>query len=269
MNAQPILLVRYDAACRALAEARTVDEVKHIRDKAEAMKAYARQAKNKELESDAWEIRTRAERRLGELIVLQKETVGLAKGGQPYQATPTKSEAVDRTPTLAEVGIDHKLSSWAQQVASIPEDGFEAAIAEGREAVAEGREKATQALFGRVVGMPAFSVDDVQATVGEVRDPIHVDARQPHELKRAINGPEDFIATLKGYRLQAGLSQAEVDAGSGRDGWNYYSKQEIAMRRMITDEAWTTLASLRVTLILVPIADTIRTDLCPCCRQRV
>jgi hypothetical protein len=37
-------LARYDAACRAVAEARTVDDVQEIAAHAEAMRAYARQA---------------------------------------------------------------------------------------------------------------------------------------------------------------------------------------------------------------------------------
>lgn len=73
-------LVRYDQACQALAKAKSVDEAKDLRDKSEAMRAYARQANNKQLEVDAAEIRLRAERRLGELIQTQKETVGLNRG---------------------------------------------------------------------------------------------------------------------------------------------------------------------------------------------
>ena len=58
---------------------RVFDEVKDIRDRAEALHVYARQAKNKQLEIDASEIRFRAERRV-EMMVEQRETVGLAQG---------------------------------------------------------------------------------------------------------------------------------------------------------------------------------------------
>jgi hypothetical protein len=77
-------LARYDAACRAVAECRSIDEAKDLRDQAEAIRVYAHQAKNRDMEIDAAEIRIRAERRLGELIAAQKASVGLARGGQPY-----------------------------------------------------------------------------------------------------------------------------------------------------------------------------------------
>ena len=73
-------LIKYDAACRAIAAARTADEAKGIRDRAEAMRAYARQARNKQLEVDAAEIRIRAERRLGQILAAQK-TLPREQGG--------------------------------------------------------------------------------------------------------------------------------------------------------------------------------------------
>jgi N6-adenosine-specific RNA methylase IME4 len=117
-------LVRYEAACRAVAEAKTTDEVVSISHNADAMRLYARQANNKQLEIDAAEIRIRAERRLGELIVAQKETVGLARGGQPYQSATCSTKEQVETPTLAEVGIDRKLSMRAQKLASMPSGDF-------------------------------------------------------------------------------------------------------------------------------------------------
>jgi hypothetical protein len=75
-------LIIYDAACRALAEAVAVDEVKAIRDEAAQIAAAARVANNHQAEADAVAIRMRATRRLGQLMQAQKESVGLATGGE-------------------------------------------------------------------------------------------------------------------------------------------------------------------------------------------
>ncbi len=91
----------------------------------QAMRVYARQARNKNLEVDAAEIRLRAERRLGELIAAQKATVGLNTGragkGRPRLGGSLSEPPKDSIPTLAEAGIDKKLSSRAQELAAVPQ----------------------------------------------------------------------------------------------------------------------------------------------------
>ena len=123
-------LVRYDAACRALAEARSVDEVKDIRDKAVAMACYARQAKNRDLEADAVEIRMRATRRLDQLRQAQKETIGLNTGAKGIGTS--KGVRVNEKPTLASQGIDKNLAQQARVLGKLSDEGFEEAVTEAR-----------------------------------------------------------------------------------------------------------------------------------------
>ena len=128
-------LVRYDAACRALAGARQVDEVKDIRDVAVAMAAYARQAKNRELEADAVEIRMRATRKLDQLRQAQKETVGLASGGDAIKVARGIQNPEQR-PTLESQGIDKNLAKQVRALGALSPERFEQAVVDARSATA-------------------------------------------------------------------------------------------------------------------------------------
>ena len=127
-------LARYTAACRALAEARSVDEVKDIRDQAVAMAAYAKQAKNRDLEADAVEIRLRATRKLDELRQAQAATVGLANGGDAAKARVGAQPELLR-PTLASQGIDKNLAHQARVLGAMDADAFERKVADARGSV--------------------------------------------------------------------------------------------------------------------------------------
>ncbi len=112
-------LVKYETARRALAEARSIDEVKDIRDKAKAMSDYARQAGDMEFLFWAIEIKLRAERRGGELLTEMKE-LGLRRSGYGDQ----KAESNDTIPLLADFGITPDQSSNWQREATVPEDEY-------------------------------------------------------------------------------------------------------------------------------------------------
>lgn len=122
-------LANYDAGRRALQLASKHDEVRAIRDKAEALAAYARQAKDDELLSWVTEIKVRAERRAGELIVQQQAAGELAKQGKPTK--------MSNASTLTDAGISRDDSSRWQKMAAIPEQAFENAIATAKETIGE------------------------------------------------------------------------------------------------------------------------------------
>ncbi|TPN69767.1 hypothetical protein FJ980_32865, partial [Mesorhizobium sp. B1-1-5] len=124
----PSALVRYDAAVRALAEAKSVDEVKDLRDKAEAMRAYARQAKNKDLEADAAEIRIRAERRLGELIAEMRDVTPIARPVPPKPPAPPSAQITGPAETIdpdtGEITIDAVAEGLDADTADVIDDGM-------------------------------------------------------------------------------------------------------------------------------------------------
>lgn len=105
-------LMHFNKAKRELALATKIDEVKEIRDRAEALRVYIKQAKEGLImQNQCAEIKIRAERRGGELLMEQIPH----KGGKPSQGvTVTK-----------DFGITRMQSSRWQQIASVPEEKFE------------------------------------------------------------------------------------------------------------------------------------------------
>ena len=118
-------LTYFNAAKSALIQAKNIDEVKDIRDKAEAMRAYVKQAgDSSEMQNMCAEIKLRAERRLGEMLGETEKNPG---------GRPTKNLSHDTTginPTLPEMGITRDQSSRWQSIAQLPEETFEEYLAE-------------------------------------------------------------------------------------------------------------------------------------------
>jgi len=108
--------VLLDEARQALERAATVDEVKDIRDKAEALRLYTRQAGlGLEMQNRCAEIKLRAERRAGEIL----------------DADPDLGPG--KTARLAVLGLNAQQSSRWQRIAQVPEPTFERYIADALE----------------------------------------------------------------------------------------------------------------------------------------
>jgi hypothetical protein len=107
-------LILYDAARHALAEARRVDEVRDIRNRAEAMQMYARMSQDTQLLEDATKIRLRAERRAGELLAEMPKAIGARGSGSNQHQVRSPVATAPATETLAELRITKTQSSMAK-----------------------------------------------------------------------------------------------------------------------------------------------------------
>jgi len=114
----------------ALEAASSVDEVKDIRDKAQAMAAYARQAKDTALVEWATEIKVRAERRAGELLRDMAEKGERDPGGRGRIESRPATQ-------LADLGVSRDQSARWQKLASVPEQQFEEAVQAAKEVAGE------------------------------------------------------------------------------------------------------------------------------------
>lgn len=138
-------LARLSAATTALAEARTLDDVKHILDIAEAARTYARAAKlGLEAANYAAEIKLRAERKAGELLAQLERNHGGDRRSETFSMLQPETLKSEYAEVLQENDINRVTAHRWQTVASVPEEIFEQHLAETK---AEGDELSTAGLL--------------------------------------------------------------------------------------------------------------------------
>lgn len=133
-------LVKLERATQMLAEAKTMDDILHIADIAEAAKTYAKAAKlGLDAQNKAAEIAILARRKAGEyLSQLERD-----KPFPGSSTTPNVGNGSQYTKTLEESGITTQDASRWMQVASVPEEQFKEYIEDTKDS---GRELTTSAV---------------------------------------------------------------------------------------------------------------------------
>jgi hypothetical protein len=171
-TAHPLCI--FEDARREIADAETADEVKRILALATGLATAARNATDREMEAEAEVLKFEAERKLGQLMQAQKETVGLNKGGRPK--TGFVENPVSSKPTLAEAGINKNLAQRARTAAAMPASDFEVAKESKRKSITV--KPKTQPRKRKTTAQVASSLADlcvetvrktIERTIGEMR----------------------------------------------------------------------------------------------------
>jgi hypothetical protein len=125
------VMVHFEAAKRALAEARSIDEVKQVRDQAEALRLYVKQqGECLQMANDICEIKLRAERKAGEMLAAMPK-----HNGDPRLHDATR---------LQDLGIEKTQSHRWQLEAKVSEEDFERLVEETN---AQGEELTSRSLL--------------------------------------------------------------------------------------------------------------------------
>jgi N6-adenosine-specific RNA methylase IME4 len=207
-----MMLMAYDRARAALAAATSVTEVLAFVDQVAFIKLHAKQIQDRALLADATEFQMRAERQLGELLALARESGELAdRGRRPVD--PDKPAPA----TLKEIGVERKLSSKAQRAAGLDAETFESAIAGARDKIRSGK---------------ALLVDPVQDTI---RSTNLAGIRAAHAARTVNGGCVEDLGTL--VRQGRTFKSAGMDpqwkfltrsaAGDGRSANVHYKTEEV------------------------------------------
>jgi hypothetical protein len=123
-------LVSYDRARSELEKAYRLEDVKKIRVGAEALRAVAKVANDRDMQNWAAEIRFRAEVRAGELLAEMEKNRGTRGNfhGRDGSGAPVKVAPEETLQTLKDLGITYNQSSRWQALAAVSEEVREEAI---------------------------------------------------------------------------------------------------------------------------------------------
>jgi N6-adenosine-specific RNA methylase IME4 len=219
-------LARYDAACAALAAAVKADEVMAVRLEARAIEAVAKVAKNLDLEIQAHQLRTRAEVRLGEMMLEAEEKGYLARrGGQPK----ARDEGSDSEPSirakLREIGVDKKLSARAKRLGGIGQQAVEVMLTRMRaESIKRGR-IASDIIANELAGRSAESRRALARELSEASKPL-----SPSGQKVPV------LYADPAWQRKAGIGNRAYENHYGTMAWEDILAMPVAKR--LLPDAW-------------------------------
>jgi hypothetical protein len=189
VGVEPKEIALLSESLRLLAEASTLDEIKDIRDKAEALRLYVKQqGEGLEIQNAAAEIKIRAERRAGKILIEMD-----LHSGRPSERNGSIVEPLC-PPRLSDLGIDKKQSFRWQKIASVPDETFETHIQETKGSDKELTSAGVMRLESKqheTPTTPAWSLDDAVDYLGSKlyeisqrwpKDRIEVMVHQLHSL---------------------------------------------------------------------------------------
>lgn len=121
-------LTAFNEAYRSLMVAKKIDEVKEIRDKAEALRIYVKQqGQGLEMQNACAEIKLRAERRAGEL--LKEMERGQGNNNQWSALSQAETKQSEYSAALDEANVSRATAYRWQTIAELPDEKFEEELA--------------------------------------------------------------------------------------------------------------------------------------------
>lgn len=115
---------------RAIEAAATPEQIRKVIALADAAVAFANTyfKEQREMIQRAKSVKLQAERKLGEILAAMPKATGGEHGGKP-RIDGSRVEPSNPTPTLADLGIDKKVSARARKLAALPAEQFAAVVA--------------------------------------------------------------------------------------------------------------------------------------------